>query len=121
MLAQPHANASAGGGFTLLNGTSASKSWGHEGPGNLEMVDTSSFNCLILRAVRQMSTVVIGLARSLIRWIYSEFHHIFRAILGWDGDPGYIGPSALLMKCRLLAWVEKEWRDVCQLCDGGPF
>ena len=58
------------------------------------MADTVSFKRLILRAVlRQVSPMVnppdLG---SLTSW-NSAFHDIFRAILGWDGDLGYLTPE----------------------------
>ena len=55
------------------------------------MADTLSFKRLILRAVlRQVSPMVIRLVAVSDQLQLPEFHDIFRAILGWDGDLGYI-------------------------------
>jgi hypothetical protein len=55
------------------------------------MADTLSFKRLILRAVlRQVSPMVIRLVSVSDQLQLPEFHDIFRAILGWDGDLGYI-------------------------------
>src|SRR3954470_20565488 len=55
------------------------------------MADTVSFKRLILRAVlRQASPMVIRLISVSDRLQLSDFHDIFRAILGWDGNLGYI-------------------------------
>lgn len=55
------------------------------------MVDTTSFKRLILRAVlRQVSPMVIRLISVSDQMRVPEFHDVFRAILGWNGDLGYI-------------------------------
>ena len=55
------------------------------------MADTVSFKHLILRAVlRQVSPMVIRLVSVSDQLPLPEFHDIFRAILGWNGDLGYI-------------------------------
>jgi hypothetical protein len=55
------------------------------------MAATISFKRLILRAVlRQVSPMVIRLISVSDQLQLPEFHDIFRAILGWDGDLGYI-------------------------------
>ena len=55
------------------------------------MADTLSFKRLILRAVlRQVSPMIIRLVSVSDHLQLPEFHDIFRAILGWDGDLGYI-------------------------------
>ena len=55
------------------------------------MANTVSFKRLILRAVlRQVSPMVIRLISISDQLQLSAFHDIFRAILGWDGDLGYI-------------------------------
>jgi hypothetical protein len=55
------------------------------------MADTLSFKRLILRAVlRQVSPMVIRLVSVSDQLQLPELHDIFRAILGWDGDLGYI-------------------------------
>ena len=55
------------------------------------MVKTPSFKRLILRAVlRQVSPMVIRLVSVANRMPLHEFHDIFRTILGWNGDLGYI-------------------------------
>lgn len=55
------------------------------------MADQVSSKRLILRAVlRQVSPMVIRLISVSDRLQLPDFHHIFRAILGWDGDLGYI-------------------------------
>ena len=55
------------------------------------MADTVSFKHLILRAVlRQVSPMVIRLVSVSDQLQLPEFHDIFRAILGWNGDLGYI-------------------------------
>lgn len=55
------------------------------------MADTISLKRLILRAVlRQVSPMVIRLISVSDQLQLAEFHSIFRAILGWDGDLGYI-------------------------------
>jgi hypothetical protein len=53
------------------------------------MVDTASFKRLILRAIlRQVSPMVIRLVSVSDQMELPEFHDIFRAILGWNGDLG---------------------------------
>ena len=55
------------------------------------MVKTASFKRLILRAVlRQVSPMVIRLVSVSDRMPLPEFHDVFRTILGWNGDLGYI-------------------------------
>src|SRR3954453_18587424 len=55
------------------------------------MADTLCFKRLILRAVlRQVSPMVIRLISVSDQVQLPEFHNIFRAILGWTGDLGYI-------------------------------
>jgi hypothetical protein len=55
------------------------------------MADTLSSKRLILRVVlRQVSPMVIRLISMSDQLQLSDFHDIFRAILGWDGDLGYI-------------------------------
>jgi len=55
------------------------------------MLETTSFKRLILRAVlRQVSPMVIRLVSVSDQMQLPEFHGIFRAVLGWDGDLGYI-------------------------------
>jgi len=55
------------------------------------MADTFSFKRLIMRAVlRQVSPMVIRLISVSDQLQLPQFHNIFRAILGWDGDLGYI-------------------------------
>jgi hypothetical protein len=55
------------------------------------MVDTISFKSLILRAVlRHVSPMVIRLISVSDQTPLPEFHDLFRAVLGWDGDLGYI-------------------------------
>src|SRR3954447_832256 len=55
------------------------------------MADTLCFKRLILRAVlRQVSPMVIRLISVSDQLQLPEFHNIFRAILGWTGDLGYI-------------------------------
>ena len=55
------------------------------------MATTISFKRLILRAVfRQVSPMVIRLISVSDQLSLPEFHDVFRAILGWDGDLGYI-------------------------------
>jgi hypothetical protein len=56
------------------------------------MIETVSFKRLILRAVlRQVRPMVIRLISVSDQVELSEFHEIFRAILGWNGDLGYMG------------------------------
>ena len=55
------------------------------------MVKTVSFKRLILRAVlRQVSPMVIRLVSVADQMPLHEFHDVFRTILGWNGDLGYI-------------------------------
>jgi hypothetical protein len=55
------------------------------------MVKTPSFNRLIVRAVlRQVSPMVIRLVSVSDQMPLHEFHDVFRTILGWNGDLGYI-------------------------------
>src|SRR6266446_5350521 len=55
------------------------------------MVKTPSFKRLILRAVlRQVSPMVIRLVSVADQMPLHEFHDVFRTILGWNGDLGYI-------------------------------
>jgi hypothetical protein len=55
------------------------------------MVDTVSLKRLILRAVlRHVSPMVIRLISVSDHMPLPEFHDVFRAILGWNGDLGYI-------------------------------
>src|SRR6266446_7043957 len=55
------------------------------------MGETTSFKRLILRVVlRQASPMVIRLVSVSDQMKLPEFHEIFRAILGWNGDLGYI-------------------------------
>src|SRR5271166_2013325 len=55
------------------------------------MVKTASFKRLILRAVlRQVSPMVIRLVSVSDHLPLPEFHDVFRIILEWNGDLGYI-------------------------------
>ncbi len=55
------------------------------------MAKTVSFKRLILRAVlRQVSPMVIRLVSVSDHMLLREFHDVFRIILGWNGDLGYI-------------------------------
>src|SRR6266481_3533698 len=55
------------------------------------MVKTASLKRLILRAVlRQVSPMVIRLVSVADQMPLHEFHDVFRTILGWNGDLGYI-------------------------------
>jgi hypothetical protein len=55
------------------------------------MVKTVSFKRLILRAVlRQVSPMVIRMVSVSDQMPLHEFHDVFRTILGWNGDLGYI-------------------------------
>ena len=55
------------------------------------MADTVSSKHLILRAgPRQVSPMVIRLISVSDQLQLPDFHDIFRAIPGWDGDLGYI-------------------------------
>jgi hypothetical protein len=55
------------------------------------MAKTVSFKRLILRAVlRQVSPMVIRLVSVSDQMPLHEFHDVFRTILGWNGDLGYI-------------------------------
>ena len=55
------------------------------------MAKTVSFKRLILRAVlRRVSPMVIRLVSVSDHMPLPEFHDVFRIILGWNGDLGYI-------------------------------
>ena len=55
------------------------------------MAKTVCFKRLILRAVlRQVSPMVIRLFSVSDQMPLLEFHDVFRTILGWNGDLGYI-------------------------------
>jgi hypothetical protein len=55
------------------------------------MAKTVYFKRLILRAVlRQVSPMIIRLVSVSDHMPLSEFHNVFRTILGWNGDLGYI-------------------------------
>jgi hypothetical protein len=55
------------------------------------MVETSSFKRLILRAVlHQVSPMVIRLVSVSDQMQLPDFDDVFRAILGWQGDLGFI-------------------------------
>jgi hypothetical protein len=55
------------------------------------MAKTPSFKRLILRAVlRQVSPMVIRLVSVSDQMPLHEFHDVFRTILGWNSDLGYI-------------------------------
>jgi hypothetical protein len=55
------------------------------------MVDTISFKRLILRTVlRHVSPMIIRLISVSDHMQLPEFHDVFRAVLGWNGDLGYI-------------------------------
>jgi hypothetical protein len=55
------------------------------------MIEPASFKRLILRAVlRQVSPMVICLVLVSDQMDLAEFHEVFCAMLGWDGDLGYI-------------------------------
>jgi len=55
------------------------------------MAKTVCFKRLILRAVlRQVSPMVIRLVSVSDHMPLLEFHDVFRTILGWNGDLGYI-------------------------------
>src|SRR5205809_422316 len=55
------------------------------------MLETTPFKRLILRTVlRQVSPMVIRLVSVSDQMQLPEFHEIFRAVLGWNGDLGYI-------------------------------
>src|SRR5215831_18628109 len=55
------------------------------------MVEIQSFKRLILRAVlRQVSPMVIRLVSVSDQMQLPDFHDVFRAILGWRGDLGFI-------------------------------
>lgn len=55
------------------------------------MANSVSFKRLILRAVlRQVSPMVIRLISVSDQLQLPEFHNVFRAVLGWSGDLGYI-------------------------------
>jgi len=55
------------------------------------MLETNFFKRLILRAVlRQVSPMVIRLVSVSDQMQLPDFHDVFRAILGWRGDLGFI-------------------------------
>jgi hypothetical protein len=55
------------------------------------MIEIKSFKRLILRAVlRQVSPMVIRLVSVSDQMQLPDFHDVFRAILGWRGDLGFI-------------------------------
>jgi Plasmid pRiA4b ORF-3-like protein len=55
------------------------------------MNETTSFKRLVLRAVlRQVSPMVIRLVAISDQVDLPQFHDIFRAILGWNSDVGYL-------------------------------
>jgi hypothetical protein len=55
------------------------------------MLETNFFKRLILRAVlRQLSPMVIRLVSVSDQMQLPDFHDVFRAILGWQGDLGFI-------------------------------
>src|SRR5215471_8919536 len=55
------------------------------------MLETNFFKRLILRAVlRQVSPMVIRLVSVSDQMQLPDFHDVFRAILGWQGDLGFI-------------------------------
>lgn len=55
------------------------------------MADTISFKRLVVRAVlRQVRPMVIRLISVSDHMQLPEFHDVFRAILGWHGDLGYV-------------------------------
>ena len=55
------------------------------------MADTIPFKRLTLRAVlRHVSPMVIRLVSVSDRMPLTEFHDVFRAILGWNGDLDYL-------------------------------
>jgi hypothetical protein len=56
-----------------------------------EAAETVSFKRLILRAgLRHVNLMVTRLISVSDHMQLPEFHDVFRAILGWKGDPGYI-------------------------------
>jgi hypothetical protein len=55
------------------------------------MVDTIPFKRLILRVIlRNVSPMVIRLISVSDQTRLPDFHDVFRAVLGWSGDLGYI-------------------------------
>ncbi len=55
------------------------------------MVSTAPFKRLILRSVlRQVNPMVIRLLSVPDHTDLPEFHEVIRAVLGWDGNLGYI-------------------------------
>jgi hypothetical protein len=55
------------------------------------MADTMPFKRLMLRAVlRHVSSMIIRLISVSDHLSIDDFHDVFRAILGWSGDLGYI-------------------------------
>ena len=75
------------------------------------MVKTASFKRLILRAVlRQVSPMVIRLVSVSDHMPLPEFHDVFRTILGWNGDLGYIIRTIELTGAAFFAaprWSER--------------
>src|SRR5258708_32684809 len=60
---------------------------------------------LILRAVlRQVSPMVIRLVSVSDQMPLHEFHDVFRTILGWNGDLGYIVRVHGQEICRSVIW-----------------
>jgi len=60
------------------------------------MLETNFFKRLILRAVlRQVSPMVIRLVSVSDQMQLPDFHDVFRAILGWRGDLGFIIASTV--------------------------
>src|SRR5260221_2509249 len=58
---------------------------------HVKKIETGSCKRMILRAVlHQVSTMVIRLVSVSDQLEVPEFHEIFRTILGWNGDLGYI-------------------------------
>ena len=77
------------------------------------MADTIPFKRLTLRAVlRHVSPMVIRLVSVSDRMPLTEFHDVFRAILGWNGDLDYLirvhGQefNSFRRKTRSNAWHE---------------
>ncbi len=55
------------------------------------MADTTPFKRLILRAVlRHVSPMLIRLIAVSDHLPIDDFHDVFRAVLGWSGDLGFI-------------------------------
>jgi hypothetical protein len=73
------------------------------------MRETVSFKRLILRAVlRQVSPMVIRLVSVSDHMPLPEFHDVFRIILGWNGDLGYIirvhGQEFNSFRRKIVCW-----------------